>query len=241
MTGMLLPMIDDVLNLVAPLGSWSYLVVFLGVMLESAVLLGFIIPGETLVLFGGFLAAHGLLDWRALTICVCLGALLGDSIGYELGRRVGQGGLLRVGHWIRLRPAQLEKAQNLFLRHGGKAVFLGRFMAFMRTAIPFIAGSSGLRYRRFLAYNAAGDVLWGLSFVVIGYFSGAAWRVVGAAIGVASGSIGAVLILTVVVLWLRRSLGNRPTSRGTAMDASPNQGMITVQVTLPPVSDLGSG
>lgn len=200
------------LDLVSRLGHWGYLVVFLGVALESALLLGVIIPAETMVLAGGFLAAHGILDWRELMIWVCLGAVLGDSMGYELGRRVGHQRLLRAGRRIHLRPEQLESGESFFRHHGGKAVFLGRFMAFMRALIPFVAGSSGLRYRHFLAYNAVGGILWGIGFVAIGYFAGTAWRTVGAWIGVASGALGVIIFPIIAAIWLRRSVGHRRVS-----------------------------
>ena len=90
-------MLDALVTLVSRLGSWGYLVLFLGVTAECAAFLGVLVPGETLVVFGGVLAASGSLDLRVLLGVVCLGAILGDSLGYELGRRLGRPWLLRYG------------------------------------------------------------------------------------------------------------------------------------------------
>ncbi len=199
-------MLDRLINLVSQLGYWGYLVVFLAVTLESAAFLGFVVPGETLVLVGGFLAAQGLLDWGDLMVFVCTGAILGDTIGYEVGRHLGQERLLRAGRWIGLRQEHLEKVEAFFHRHGGKTVFLGRFTALLRALTPFVAGASGMPYPRFLLYNAAGGIVWGIAFVLIGYCVGASWRVVGHWIGQAAAVVGGLLMLVLVLGWLWRWL-----------------------------------
>src|SRR5919109_1208584 len=94
------PMLDALVTRVSGLGSWGYLVLFLGVTAECAAFLGVLVPGETLVVFGGVLAASGSLDLRVLLGVVCLGAILGDSLGYALGRRLGRPWLLRYGRWV---------------------------------------------------------------------------------------------------------------------------------------------
>jgi membrane protein DedA with SNARE-associated domain len=196
-------MLELLINWVSHLGRWGYLAIFLGVTLESAAFLGFIVPGEMLVLFGGFMAAQGTLDLGDLMILVCAGAVLGDSIGYEVGRRVGRERLLQVGRWVRMRPEHLERVEALFRRHGGKAVFLGRITALLRALTPFVAGSSRMGYWRFFAYNAAGGIVWGVSVVLVGYFAGASWQLVGRWIGTAATLIvgTAALLLALACLW----------------------------------------
>src|SRR5919109_2460442 len=147
------PMLDALVTRVSGLGSWGYLVLFLGVTAECAAFLGVLVPGETLVVFGGVLAASGSLDLRVLLGVVCLGAILGDSLGYELGRRLGRPWLLRYGRWVGLRERHLAQAEAFFVRHGGKTILLGRFVGVLRALAPFIAGASVMPYRRFLPYN----------------------------------------------------------------------------------------
>ncbi len=194
-------MLDYLINLVSRLGHWGYLVIFLAVTLESAAFLGFLLPGETLVLLGGFLAAQGTLDWGDLMVLVCIGAVLGDSIGYEVGRYLGRERILRFS-WFGLRQKHLEQVEEFFRRHGGKAVFFGRFTALLRALTPFVAGSSGMGYPRFFLYNAAGGLVWGVGFVLLGYFVGASWQVAERWIGRASAIVGGTLLLIFALTWL---------------------------------------
>jgi len=163
------------------------------------------VPGETFVLFGGFLAAQGTIDWGDLMVLVCIGAILGDSIGYEMGRHLGRKRLLRFS-WFGLRQKHLEQVEEFFRRHGGKAVFFGRFTALLRALTPFVAGSSGMHYPRFFLYNAAGGVVWGSGFVLLGYFVGASWQVAERWIGRASAIVGGALLLILGLVWLWRWL-----------------------------------
>jgi undecaprenyl-diphosphatase len=168
-------MLAALVTLVSRLGSWGYLVIFMGATLECAAFLGVLVPGEALVVFGGVLAASGSLKLGALLGLVCLGAILGDTLGYELGRRLGRPWLRRYGRWISLREPQLARAEAFFTRHGGKTILLGRFVGFLRALAPFVAGASALPYRRFLPYNAAGAVFWVCGFLVLAYGLEAGW------------------------------------------------------------------
>jgi membrane protein DedA with SNARE-associated domain len=144
-------MLDYLVNLVGRLGQWGYLVIFLGAMLESAAFLGLIVPGESLVLVAGFLAAQGLLDLDVLIVTVATGAALGDILGYDMGRRLGRPALVHYGSHFGLTEARVDKADAFFARHGSKAIFLGRFVGFARAIVPFLAGSSKMPYRQFLS------------------------------------------------------------------------------------------
>lgn len=194
------------IQFVSRLGHWGYLVIFLAVALESAAFIGFVIPGETFVLLGGFLAAQGTLDWGDLMVWVCAGAIIGDSIGYEIGRHLGRERLLHAGRWVRLRREHLERVEQFFHRHGGKAVILGRFTAVLRALTPFVAGSSRMRYWKFLAYNATGGIVWGVAVVLVGYLAGASWRAVGHWIGTAGGIVGGLVVLVLLLAWFWRWL-----------------------------------
>ena len=199
-------MFDHLVHLVTLLGHWGYLVIFLGVLLECAAFFGMVFPGETLALFGGFLASQGVLDVGDLIILVCLGAILGDSIGYEFGRRLGRKWLLRYGRWVGVRERHLIRAEQFFADHGGKAVLLGRTTAFLRAFTPFVAGASRMPYRRFVLYNAAGGILWSVTFVALGYVAGASWRVLESWIGRASIILAGLVALGLGTAWLWRKL-----------------------------------
>ncbi|MCR4298611.1 MAG: bifunctional DedA family/phosphatase PAP2 family protein [Gallionella sp.] len=197
-------MLDYLVNLVGRLGQWGYLVIFLGAMLESAAFLGLIIPGESLVLVTGFLAAQGLLDLDVLIVTVAVGAALGDSIGYEMGRRMGRPALLHYGSHFGLTNARVDKADAFFARHGSKAIFLGRFVGFARAIVPFLAGSSKMPYRKFLPYNVLGAALWSSAVVLLGYFLGAGWHTAERWIGRASAILGGILLFFLLLVWLYR-------------------------------------
>ena len=179
---------------------------FLGAALECSAFLGLLVPGESLVLVSGFLASHGLLHLGDLIFVVAVGAIVGDSIGYELGRRLGRPWLLRYGHWAGLRALHLQQADAFFARHGGKTVFLGRFVGFLRALAPFVAGSSRMRYGQFLTYNALGGILWSSSFVLLGYGLGEGWRTAERWTGRASAIVGGALLFAIAVAWLWRWL-----------------------------------
>lgn len=197
-------MLDYLIHLIGRLGQWGYLLIFLGAMLESAAFLGLFIPGESLVLVAGFLAAQGLLDLDVLIITVAIGATLGDSIGYEMGRRMGRPALVRHGSRFGMTDARVGHADAFFARHGSKAVFLGRFVGFARALVPFLAGSSRLAYRKFFPYNASGAVLWSSAVVLLGYFLGAGWQTAERWIGEASALVGGIVVFALLLAWLWR-------------------------------------
>lgn len=197
-------MLDYLVNLVGRLEQWGYLVIFLGAMLESAAFLGLIIPGESLVLVAGFLAAQGILDLDVLIVTVAIGAALGDSIGYEMGRWLGRPALVRYGSHFGLTDARVDRADAFFARHGSKAIFIGRFVGFARAIVPFLAGSSRMPYRKFLPYNVLGAALWSSAVVLLGYFLGASWRTAERWIGRASAILGGILLFFLLFAWLYR-------------------------------------
>jgi undecaprenyl-diphosphatase len=195
--------LDSLVDFVWRIGSWGYAVVFLGAALESAAFLGLLVPGESLVIVSGMLAAAGLFDLPTLITVISAGAVVGDSIGYELGRRLGRPWLLRRGARLGFHRDRIEAVDAFFDRHGGKAVLIGRFIGFLRALAPFVAGSSRMPYLRFLAYNVVGAVLWAVGCVLLGYFVGAAWPVVEKWVG-RTGLVLGLVIIGVAAWWLRR-------------------------------------
>jgi membrane protein DedA with SNARE-associated domain len=194
--------LDSLVDLVWRVGSWGYAIVFIGAALESAAFLGLLVPGESLVIVSGVLASAGLFELHTLITVVAAGAVVGDSIGYELGRRLGRPWLLRRGGWLGFRLDRIAAVDAFFKRHGGKAVLIGRFIGFLRALAPFVAGSSRMPYLRFLAYNVTGGVLWSVACVLVGYYAGAAWPIAERWVGRVGLVLGLVVVAT-AAWWLR--------------------------------------
>src|SRR3954464_8130443 len=162
--------------------TWTVLlVVGLVVFAEDALFVGFVLPGETAAILGGVAARLGHVPVTAVFAVVAVAAAAGDSVGHEIGRHFGPRILgLRV---LQSRRPQLDRAQDLLARRGGPAVFLGRWVAFFRAVMPALAGTARMPYPRFLAFNAAGGLLWATAVVLIGYVAGASYARVEKAVG----------------------------------------------------------
>ncbi len=174
---------------------------------EAAVFLGFVLPGETAVLVGGFLASTGRLSVYVLAAVVVAAAIIGDSVGYEVGRTLGPR-VLR-SRLLRAHQHRVEGARRFLDGRGASAVFVGRFTAFLRAVTPGLAGLSRMRYRRFLVWNAAGGLVWGVGVVVLGYLAGSSYEQVAHRLG-QGGAVGVgVLVVLGVVVWRRRKRRHR--------------------------------
>jgi membrane-associated protein len=179
---------------------------------EAAIFIGFIFPGETAVLLGGFLASRGHLNLTALCVLVFVAAVVGDSIGYEVGKHVGPR-LMALGVFTRHRT-RLDSAQRMLRERGGWAVLAGRFTAFLRAVMPGLAGLSQMRYRKFLVWNALGGLIWGVGFTLVGYFAGTSYEKVAATIGRGSAIALAAIVIGLFVLWeVRRRSAKRAAAR----------------------------
>ena len=144
-------MLDYIVHFVERGGQWGYFVIFLVVLVECQALLGLFMPGESLVLVSGFLAAQEVFDLDVLILVIFAAAVVGDSIGYELGRQLGRSWLEEHGPRLGLRRERLDYIERFFAGHGGKSVFASHFMHIGRAITPFLAGSSRMPYLRFLS------------------------------------------------------------------------------------------
>ena len=178
---------DLILSLI---GQYGYLIVFFGVLLESA---GIPLPGETILIAAGFMVQQGYLDPGDAIIFGFLGAVVGDQIGYWVGRKGGRPFVLRWGRYVLITPERLERAQGFFRRHGGKAVFLARFVAGLRVFGALLAGISRMPWRIFFFYNALGGAIWATAAVLVGYFVGGSFDLVVRWVGRSSALLGIVL------------------------------------------------
>lgn len=171
-------MVDRIVEFLRPYLSapWGYVIVGSGMFLENSVGAGVIVPGETLVIIGGFYARIGRLSVVALAIVVVCAAVAGDNTGYWIGRRFGRGFLERHGHVLRVTPEKIARADRFYVRHGGKTIFLGRFIPVVRSVGFILAGASGMPWNRFFAYDLAGAFIWGCLNVGLGYALGEGYR-----------------------------------------------------------------
>lgn len=186
-----------------------YVLVGTLVFAEDALFVGFVLPGETAAILGGVDASRHHVNLAAMIAVVVVAAIVGDSVGFEIGRRFGHRVLtLRV---FTRHQRQLTDAQRLLARRGGGAVFLGRFVAFFRAVIPALAGIAGMPYRRFFVFNAAGGLVWGTGVVLLGYLAGNSYKTVERIAGQAAAITVALIVLLAVLGWQirRRRLEHR--------------------------------
>jgi membrane protein DedA with SNARE-associated domain len=192
-------MISRLLEPLLSLSGWqAYALIGLLVFAEDSIMVGFVFPGETAAILGGVLASKGGVSLAGIVTVVVLCAIVGDSTGYAIGRRWGHS-LLKLGP-LRKRQKGIALALDQLRRRGATAVFVGRFSAFLRAVIPGLAGMSSMHYPLFLGANAAGGIVWGVTFCLLGYFVG---QRVEKATGVASDILLGLIAVVIVVLVIR--------------------------------------
>ena len=151
------------------LGPWTYAVVGLAAFLETGAFVGLVAPGETIVIAGGVVAGQGEIELLPLIGVVWTCAVLGDTTSFYIGRRLGRRFLEKHGPRVKITHERLEQVEGYFDRYGGRTILIGRFIGLVRALAPFIAGSSGLTYRRFVPYSIVGCGAWATLFCVLGY------------------------------------------------------------------------
>jgi membrane protein DedA with SNARE-associated domain len=204
--------ISRLLQPLLSLHGWqAYALVGLLVFAEDAVMLGFVFPGETAAILGGVLASKGGVSLPGIVITVVLCAIVGDSVGYEIGARWGDK-ILALGP-LRKREKGIQAALVQLSRRGPIAVFVARFSAFLRAVVPGLAGISDMHYPTFLAANALGGICWGILYVLLGYFVG---QKVEQASGIASYVLLGVIALVIVGLYVRRRRKSKEEIEGPA-------------------------
>ena len=151
------------------LGPWTYVLVGLLAFLETGAFVGLVAPGETTVIVGGVIAGQGEIELIPLIGLVWVCCVLGDTTSFFIGRRLGRDFLLSHGPRFKIDEKRLHQVESYFQRHGGKTILIGRFIGLVRALAPFVAGSSGLTYRRFLPFSVIGCGLWATLFTVLGF------------------------------------------------------------------------
>lgn len=164
---------DFLLNLPLPLiDHWGYLILFLSAVVETLPVLGSFIPGHAVVFFSGFLAYAGIFRLDATIVVVFAGAVTGDLLAYIIGRKYGNDFIIRYGKYFFFNQARYEKIKKMVEEHAGKTLIIGRFGSFTRAVAAFIAGTSNVKFSRFIFFAIIGGAAWASSSVLIGYILG---------------------------------------------------------------------
>jgi membrane-associated protein len=149
----------------------GYVLLIAIVFTETGLLIGFFLPGDSLLITAGLVAAAGGLDIWWLNLSLCVAAILGDSVGYAIGARLGPRLFTRERSLL-FNPRHVERTRQFYARHGAKTIVIARFVPIIRTFAPVVAGVGQMAYRRFLFYNVAGGVGWVVSMTWAGYLLG---------------------------------------------------------------------
>lgn len=174
----MLQLIDFILHIdvhlgamMADYGVWIYAIIFLLVVLETGLVVTPFLPGDSMLFAAGSLAAVGHMDFWLLLLLMPLAAVIGDASNYMIGKYFGTKLIERDKNRF-IKKKHIDDTQKFFVKHGGKTIIIARFMPFVRTFAPFIAGVGHMSYRRFATFNIAGGFLWTWLFLIVGYYFG---------------------------------------------------------------------
>jgi membrane-associated protein len=153
-------------------GTWTYLILFLVIFVETGVVVMPFLPGDSLLFAAGALAANPASELNVVLMMVLLfiAAVLGDTLNYTIGDTIGPRVFRRDYRFIK--RAHLLRTQEFYDRHGGKTIIIARFIPIIRTFAPFVAGVGTMKYSRFISYNVIGGFLWVVAFTLLGFFFG---------------------------------------------------------------------
>jgi membrane-associated protein len=157
-------------EITARYGTWTYVILFLIVFAETGLVVTPFLPGDSLLFAAGAIAALGGLDVRLLVVLLIVAAILGDTVNYWIGARIGRRAF--SGDIRFIKQEYLHRTERFYEKHGGKTIILARFVPIIRTFAPFVAGVGVMNYRRFLLYNVVGGVAWVTLFTLAGYYFG---------------------------------------------------------------------
>lgn len=177
---------------------------------ETGLMIGFFLPGDSLLVTAGLFAARGDLDIVWLNVSLIAAAIVGDATGYWIGFRAGRA-LYKRPNSILFRREHLVKTEEFYARHGGKTIVIARFMPIVRTFAPVVAGTARMGYRRFAAYNISGGALWVTSMTLTGYWLGRAVPGIERNIHLVVAAVIALSLLPAVIAWVRGRNAPPPT------------------------------
>ena len=183
-------------------GPLAYLLVAVLVFGETALFIGFVLPGEVAVVLGGVLASRGRVSLPLLMTIVVAAAIIGPLVGYEVGRRMG--GRVVASRFLRRVSGTVDKAAAALNSRGAVAVLVGRFTAVLRAMMPALAGTARMPYRTFVVFNAIGGLIWGIGYCLLGYLAGSAYEAVARQVGAGFAIAIAALVVAALVVWAVR-------------------------------------
>ena len=202
-----LPDVKKVIEDIAEaLGQWTYALVGTLAFLETGAFVGLVVPGETVVIAGGVIAGQGTIDIVPLIGLTWACCIAGDTTSFFIGRKLGRQFLERHGSKVKITPERLKQVDGYFEKHGGKTILVGRFVGIARALAPFVAGSSGMRYSRFIPYSVIGTGAWATFFLLLGYFFWRSFDRVAEYAGRATLVFGVLVALVVGAVWAWRRL-----------------------------------
>lgn len=178
---------------------YGYYLLFVVLMLENTIALGLVVPGETVLLVASFLAAQGDLSLSKVILSASAGALVGNNIGYFLGRQGGRPLIDRFGKYFFISRERLEAAEQYFEKYGHQAVFVGRFAAGIRVFVAALAGASHMRYSKFFIYTLASVLLWTAGVATVGYLFGQNLKLIARVVSGFGWAVALAVVL--VVFW----------------------------------------
>jgi len=157
-------------EIISNYGAWTYGILFFVIFMETGFVVTPFLPGDSLLFAAGTFAALGSLNPLYLFLLLTVAAVLGDTVNYSIGKYIGPRAF--SGDIKFLKQEHLDKTQEFYEKHGGKAIILARFIPIIRTFAPFVAGIGTMKYRKFIAYNVIGGIAWVAVFTFLGYFFG---------------------------------------------------------------------
>lgn len=163
---------EHLLDIIHIFGHWSYVILFLIIFVETGVVIFPFLPGDSLLFSGGAFAAVGAFNIWLLMIIFLFAAIIGDTVNYHIGRKVGVSITLNSWFGKVVNKDKMKIAENFFHKHGGKTIIIARFMPFIRTFAPFVAGASRMNYSYFALYNVIGAVIWVGLCTMLGFMFG---------------------------------------------------------------------
>jgi membrane-associated protein len=195
--------VTSLANGLTHLSGWvAYAVIAALVFGETAVFIGFVLPGEIAVVLGGVLASRGHLSLPLLIVIVVAAAVAGPIVGYEIGRRMGD--RLFAHRALSRVQGGVHRARTVLRERGGFAVLGGRFVAVVRALMPAAAGAAQVRYRTFTVYNLLGGLIWGVGYSLLGYLAGSAYAAVARRVGTGIAIAIGLAAATAVAVWVIR-------------------------------------
>src|SRR5438034_7742167 len=178
--------------------AYGYWAIFFGVMLENA---GVPVPGETILLIGGYFASTGEFHIGLVMLIAATGAVIGDNIGFAIGHHFGRGFLLRVGRFFFLTPKRLEYMEHYFKSHGNKTILVARFITGLRVFAALLAGASKMPWRVFVVYNVAGAILWSVVITLLGYLFGQSLPLLVKWVGRSGTILLIAAVVSTIIVW----------------------------------------